>query len=392
MRILFYRYGSICEPDIISALHDLGHDVYESNEQITNKNISSQEIIAHLDKQLSIQPVDCIFSINFYPVISEICNIYHLRYISWIVDSPVMELYATSITNPWNRIFLFDRALYDEFHQLNPSCIFHMPLAASIDNKELLFANTSSDILAKFQHDIAFVGSLYTEKCLYDNLTSIPTYINGYLNGLMNAQEKVYGYYFIEEVLPEDIITFFRDYMPNFYHYPAASYLTDRKTVAQFYIGNKISSIERVHTMKMLSSQHPVDIYTGSDTSYIPGLRNHGFAKTLTEMPLIFHESKINLNITAKAIRSGLPLRIWDILSSQGLVMTNYQPEINDYFIPGEDLVVYSSLEELLELTRYYLSHDRERIEIAHNGFEKLKQYHTYTIRLQNLIDTAFSY
>lgn len=37
MKILFYRYGSICEPDIIEAMKHLGHEVFSINLEITDK-------------------------------------------------------------------------------------------------------------------------------------------------------------------------------------------------------------------------------------------------------------------------------------------------------------------------------------------------------------------
>ena len=35
MNILFYRYGSICEPDLIAAFREYGITVYESDDEIT---------------------------------------------------------------------------------------------------------------------------------------------------------------------------------------------------------------------------------------------------------------------------------------------------------------------------------------------------------------------
>lgn len=392
MKLLFYRYGSICEPDIIDAFQELGHEIYEVTEQITNKEISSQDVIKNLTETLFTHPVDFVFSINFFPMISEVCNIFHLRYLSWTVDAPVMELYSTSITNPWNRTFLFDRAQYNDFYHLNPDCIFHLPLAANIKEKQKLFESCTESDIAKFSHDIAFVGSLYTEKCPYDRLQNPPAYLSGYLNGIMASQMKVYGYYFIEELLSDQVVADFKDHFPGFYGYPAESYLTDKTTLAQLYIGNKISALERTSTMQNLSKQFTVDIYTGSNTSDIPALVNHGFAKTLTEMPLIFHYSKLNLNISSKAIRTGLPLRIWDILSCGGFVLTNYQEEIATYFTQGEDLSVYGSMEELVDQIHYYLSHPAERAAVAENGYRKLCASHTYTIRLSQMLDLAFAH
>ena len=70
----------------------------------------------------------------------------------------------------------------------------------------------------------------------------------------------------------------------------------------------------------------------------MPLIHNRGFAKTNTEMPIIFHQSKINLNLTAKSIRSGLSLRIFDVLGCEGFLITNYQAELPEHFNIGEDL------------------------------------------------------
>ena len=94
--------------------------------------------------------------------------------------------------------------------------------------------------------------------------------------------------------------------------------------------------------------------------------------------------------MTAKSIRSGIPLRIWDVLGCQGFLISNYQAEIPDYFVPGEDIVLYSSKEELLDLTAYYLSHPAKRKEIAHNAYEKVTAHHTYLTRITQMLETAF--
>ena len=107
----------------------------------------------------------------------------------------------------------------------------------------------------------------------------------------------------------------------------------------------------------------------------------------MTEMPKIFHLSKINLNLTSKPIRTGLPLRIWDILSAGGFLLTNYQEEIPEYFEIGKDLEVYTSQEELLQKIDYYLTHEEERSHIAQNGYNKiLSQKHTLKDRLQIIL------
>ena len=140
--------------------------------------------------------------------------------------------------------------------------------------------------------------------------------------------------------------------------------------------------------IQAICEKYDVDLYTGSDTSSLPHIHNRGFAKTLTEMPIIFHESKINLNMTAKPIRTGIPQRIWDVFGSEGFLISNYQSEIPEYFVPGEDIVLYDSPETLMEQTDYYLRHENERKEIAHNAFEKTLEYHTYEKRVELMLES----
>lgn len=132
MKLLFYRYNSIYEPAIISALTHLGHEITEVTEEMENKDLTPKEQLLIVSGPLKAARYDFVFSINFFPVLSEVCNIFKIPYACWIVDSPVLELYSESIYLPWNRIFLFDYALYQEFAPKNPDCIFYLPLASDI--------------------------------------------------------------------------------------------------------------------------------------------------------------------------------------------------------------------------------------------------------------------
>lgn len=391
MKILFYRYGSICEPDIIAGFEELGHTVTQITEKINNKDFFMAESARLVSNFLLDNPHDIVFTINFFPILSDVCNIFKIPYLCWIVDSPVMDLFTKSIQNPCNRVFLFDRAQYNEIAPLNPGHIFHFPLAANITQKQQVVRNASASQRQRFSADISFVGSLYTEKSPFDKLQDPSPYLSGYLNGLIEAQLKIYGYYFIDEVLEDSIVEDFKKHMPGFYQSPFASFLTDKITTSQLYIGNKITAVERIRTMQHLSEHFSVDLYTGSDTSLIPKVHNRGFAKTLSEMPIIFHESKINLNTTSKAIRSGIPLRVFDIMACEGFVLSNYQPELFEFFEAGVDFDYYGSMEELIAKADYYLHHEKERKEIAHNGYEKVAQYYNYPLRLAQLLSTALS-
>ena len=200
MKLLFYRYGSICEPDIIEGFAELGLEILEITNEVRQKNLLPSDCINLVSNYLLEHPVDFVFSINFFPAVSEVCHIFKLPYLCWIVDSPVMELYTAPVTHPTNRIFLFDRAIYDEIAPLNPENVFYLPLATNVRQKDTLRSQTPPALHDRFRADVSFIGSLYTEKCAYDRLSNPPAYVKGYLEGLMEAQLKIYGYFFIEEI------------------------------------------------------------------------------------------------------------------------------------------------------------------------------------------------
>ncbi|MBO6114226.1 MAG: glycosyltransferase family 1 protein [Lachnospiraceae bacterium] len=106
-------------------------------------------------------------------------------------------------------------------------------------------------------------------------------------------------------------------------------------------------------------------------------------------MPQIIKCSKINLNMTNKPIKTGLPLRIYDLMGAGGFVISNYQAEIPEYFEVDKEIVLYESVPDLLEKIDYYLKHDDERKQIAKNGYERIKKEHTYDIRIKAMLELA---
>ena len=103
-------------------------------------------------------------------------------------------------------------------------------------------------------------------------------------------------------------------------------------------------------------------------------------------MPRVFRNSKINLNISLKLIQSGIPLRVLDVLGCGGFLITNYQPEIMEYFTPGRDLVVYEDIVDLVSKVEYYLIHEDERKAIAANGYKRCQEIFGFDDRMRTLL------
>lgn len=387
MYILFYRYGNICEPAVIETFKSMDISVVEECAEITNKSLKQSEILALVEAHLQKEKPIFVFSINFFPVIAELCHIYRILYLCWTVDSPVMELFSKAVQYDTNRIFLFDYGQYERFCKYNPQNIFYLPLASNTNHFDTVISNISNKDVQDYSCDISFVGSLYNEKDSLFNISGLSDYTKGSIDGITEASLQLYGYYPAEEAISDRIITEIKEYIPNYINIPNPIADYDRYLVSQYYLGYHIACEERIRTLSALAKHFRVDLFTRSDAGMLSGIQIHDGIKTLTEMPKVFHLSKINLNMTIKPIQTGLPLRIFDIMGCGGFVMTNYQQEIEEYFEIGVDLETYSSTEELIDKCAFYLQHDHEREKIAVRGYEKVRSEHTYYHRIQSMIN-----
>ena len=52
MEILFYRYNSICEPDIIAAFEKIGLMVVEEKTMMTDKSTTNSQLVEMVGKLL----------------------------------------------------------------------------------------------------------------------------------------------------------------------------------------------------------------------------------------------------------------------------------------------------------------------------------------------------
>lgn len=326
---------------------------------------------------------DIAFSVNYYPAISNLCEKYKLRYVSWTYDSPYRRLYSVTVTNPCNVIYVFDKELYLEFHNAGIKTVHYLPLAANTERLDAI-GEAPSDSLP-YLYDVSFLGSLYVEDDGFINgiFSSLSDFTKGYLDALMAAQLKIQGYNFIEDVLGPVLDDLSRACPIE--HEPGC-FETKEYYYANYIINHRITAVERIDLLDAIARNHTVDFFTQYKGFSLPNLRNHGFAEYYHQMPRIFKQSKINLNITLRGMKSGIPLRAIDIMGCGGFLISNFQSGFLEHFVPGEDFVYYESKEDLLQKIDYYLEHEEERKVIARNGHDKVAAEHTYRHRVREML------
>lgn len=379
MRILLYKWNAYNMKDLERNLIQKGHEIDTFSYVFTDYE-NSTECFSKLTKILNSETYDLVLSINYFPVISDACQACHTKYAAWTCDSPLLVLFTQSIFNSCNYLFSFDKWVYWTFKSYGLKHVYYLPLAVDTDRLHQL--TITQEDKRNYTGDISFVGSLY-EKNSYDDLTNLPDYLRGYLDAAILAQTKLSGSSILEEMITDELEEAFSN---NVLNIESDSYFGGLPLiVASTFLGFKATAIERCTYLNRLSKSHPVHLYTKSNSEDLLLVKNHGPIDYHTQMPKVFRLSKINLNITVRSIKTGLPLRIFDVLGAGGFLLTNYQPELDYFFQNKKDLVYYTSEEDLYEKVDYYLSHEEERLAIARHGHETVKKYHTYDIRLDQM-------
>ena len=382
MRILVYRWKAYNYLDILEAFTELGYE-YVTVEQDLECYDEDREFEEKLFGIILQEKCDMVFSVNYFALVTSVCTKLQIPYVVWTCDNPLISMYNRKVFESCNYFFSFDKTNYLEFRELGVGHIWYLPLAVNTKRLNYLLENGSS--LAAYQNDISFVGSLY-ERNSYDMLRpELPEYLQGYFDAAIWAQQCVNGGNILEEMLTVPVLEQLERY---FKLEKSKDSFSDLGLIfATTVLGFKTAEQQRRRALTELSKRYRVSIYSNSDTRDLLRVRYGGSLDYWSEMPKVFAASKINLNFTIPNIKSGLPLRIWDVLGSGGFLMTNFQAEIPYYFKHREDLVCFESIDELTELCGYYLKHEDARRQIAENGYRKVRAHHTYEQRIAQMME-----
>ncbi|MDR1687313.1 MAG: glycosyltransferase [Clostridiales bacterium] len=81
--------------------------------------------------------------------------------------------------------------------------------------------------------------------------------------------------------------------------------------------------------------------------------------------------------------------RVLSAMIRGALCITDPTDYLREEFAEGEEIVFYdpNNLSSLTEKVNYYLRHEDERLRIAKQGFEKVKKYHTFINRAEEILN-----
>lgn len=374
--ILFYQWNAFMQKGMENALKKLKTE-YEVYYDIADNWDKDDAFAKRFINRLEKGNYSSVLSVNYMPIISDICEKSGIKYISWVYDSPLHIRRLDSMKNSCNKIYFFERMQAEEFRSQGVEGAEYLPLAADTD----VFGGSHADE-NEYLCDVSLLGQLY--KSEYAGLCGgLSMYNRGYLEGIIGAQSQISGGFIIDEMLSNAVV----DNINLDFSKAGDGTFSASKRELSYTLAKEVTGRQRFTALALLQDRCNVNVYSKDVDKRLKKVNFCGYADYYTQMPDVFRKSRINLNISLCTIQTGIPLRILDIMACGGFVLTNPQPELFEYFDAGNDLVVYEDMKDMVMKVMYYLKNDEERIRIAENGHRKVCEKFSFDDRIKTMLE-----
>lgn len=383
MKLLVYLWNAYLEADVLEICQEKGVSVKTFSWTFRDKN-QDDRFMNWFGKTIDIRTYDAVLSINYWPLLSQVCQDQGTRYIAWCYDNPlnVVKIEDT-LANPVNAVFLFDKIQYFKYKNAGFDTVYYLPLGVNANRMKRL--SISDAEYARYAAQVSFVGQLY-ESRLPEIMAPMNEYTKGYLNALMNVQTIMYGAYLLDECITEELI---RDINDQYLQKVPDTEVRLSKEALNFAMACEITRKNRIILLSLCGARYDTRLYSYQNSEVIKNVKKCSQVDYLKEMPLVFACSKINLNPSLRIIQTGIPLRAFDIMGAGGFLLSNYQEELLEYFENEKDMVVYESMEDAIAKINFYLNHEDLRRKIAENGRIKTLEEHSLQNRFEQIISDA---
>lgn len=374
---------------IVDAVDDILKDKGITFDKFTrkfNQDEIDEEFLAWFDSNVDAAKYDFVLGVNYHPTLAIACNKKGLRYVAWCYDCPF------NITNPeetlgldTNYCFVFDYNQYLSYKNQGIDTVYHLPLGANLKKTQNYRYNP--ELVTKYSCDISLVGVLYESQLpIIMSLLDEPT--KELLAELVKNQEQLYNYNLYRECLTDELI----DYMNSQYKARlegSGNSFSVNKKALEFALSCEATRRNRIVLLNLFGKRYDTRLYSYQKFDMLNGVKQCGTVDYTTEMPYVFHCSKINLNPSLRCIETGVPLRAFDIMGYGGFLLSNYQLELDEMYVNGEDLVLYDSYEDALDKADYYLKREDIREKIALNGRRKTLENYTLQHAFEKILGTV---
>lgn len=121
-------------------------------------------------------------------------------------------------------------------------------------------------------------------------------------------------------------------------------------------------------------------------------LRQSGF-RVLYDLGLIYDEyreanNKARVGLNWSSLQD-LPARVFEVMAMKMVCLTNRVPDLGLHFEEGRDYLAFDTVSEAVEKMNWIKDNPEEAQQIAENGYNAVKEHHTYDLRVDTILKTA---
>ena len=383
MRILLYEWPSYLQSDIEWVCREQGIKIEKFTWKFKDKNVDDR-FEKWFAEHIDTAQFGVLFSINYWPLLSQVAQKNGIGYIAWCYDNPlnVVRIEET-LGNPVNTVVFFDRIQMEKYKRLGFDTVHYMPLCVNRDRLQRMRISRLEQ--KRYGCDVSLVGSLYESR--YQEIrVLVDERTQGYLDAALSVQQNLYGVYLFDEMLSDELVEEINGYIKE--QHPDTEFKL-LKEALNFAMASEVTRRERLLLLKLLGRYFDTRLYSFQSSEILQEVKCFPAVDYVEEMPKVFACTKINLNPSLKCIQSGIPLRALDVMGAGGFLLSNYQAELAEQFADGKEMVQYESVEDAFDKAKFYLAHEDLRRKIALEGQRKVFEKYAIQERFAEIFALA---
>ncbi|MEA3417485.1 MAG: glycosyltransferase, partial [Thermodesulfobacteriota bacterium] len=382
VRVLLLTTRYFLMGEIIRAMERLG--IKYRLVTISQNELGRQDFIKKIIKDIIDFKPDFLFTINHLGmdregILAQFLARIEMPFASWYVDNPnlIFKRYEKNVT-PYCAMFLWDKNNLPDMRDFGFEHLFYMPLG--VDERRFRPTRNEANPMPHLASDVAFVGNSMVKKA---RDTLIKSEVGGGLKSLFKHIAR--DYMESEERRIEEIIELkYPGLYDDFQKLTGAD--SANYEAAVNWEATKIYRLERV---KKLLPFRPLIVGDPHWPELIDdGLfRYHRELAYYNELPCLYNVATINFNATSRQMKGAVNQRVFDVPACMAFLLTDYQEQMDELFIVGEEVICYKEPDEIGELIKYYLDHESERKQVAEKGYKRVIRDHTYVSRVMGIVE-----
>jgi spore maturation protein CgeB len=366
-RMLILETQYFFDKSWICAAESLGWETAAAPSAMVG-DLTRDDIVALFTSVGEFKP-DFILASNYagmdmYGMFSRFFEDVRIPYVSWFTDTPRMILFDRQVyCSHYSVAATWERAYTGHFRELGFEHVFYMPLATD----PALFNGEPAEHCPR---PLAFVGTSMIGEVneAWEKLAHLPHVIQA-VHHAFDAR-RVTRERFAQGIQAILDVGLFDALSPS-----------ERRNV-ELCIIYEATRRQRADLVQRLA---PLGLEVRGDPEWLKVYpRADGPVGYYTDLASFYRDTSVNVNTTSLQMKSAVNQRVFDCPAAGGFLITDAQGDLEELFEPDE-VVTYSSLDELNDKATYYLAHPEQRVAVVRRAQRRIGEQHTHAHRLHAL-------